>query len=70
MSIHDIKPVSKTSKGYGGGLEDIGNFKEGFCFKVVKSDDSSWIMCTENIKDKEEWMEAILTIKGAASIFA
>jgi len=70
MSIHDIKPIFKNAKGYGGGLEDIGNFKEGFCWKVIKSDDASWIMCSDNMKEKEEWMEAIMVIKGAATIFA
>jgi hypothetical protein len=29
-----MKPVIMTKKGFTGGLEDLGNFKEGFCFKV------------------------------------
>jgi hypothetical protein len=35
LSIHDIKPITKNSKGFSGGLEDLGNFKEGFCWKVI-----------------------------------
>jgi len=56
LSIHSIKPIIKGKNGFSGGLEDIGNFAEGFCFKVVKSDDSAWIICVDNLKDKEEWM--------------
>jgi len=37
LSINDIKPITKGKKGYSGGLEDIGNFKEGFCWKVILS---------------------------------
>jgi len=41
----DIKPISKNMKNgaYNGGLEDLGNFREGFCWKVVNMDDSMWI---------------------------
>lgn len=35
IAISNIKPVSKGKKGFTGGLVDIGNFKEGFCFEIV-----------------------------------
>jgi len=47
MSI--IKPIVKTKKGLSGGLEDIGNFREGFCFKVISVAEESWIVCNDNI---------------------
>lgn len=64
--MSEIKPISKAGNVYGGGLEDLGNFKEGFCFKVIQTNDDAWIMCTLNLKDKEEWMLTIFTIKGSA----
>jgi len=57
-----IKPVSFTRNGYTGGVEDLGNFKEGFCWKVnafVDSEDSTWIMCSSDLFEKEAWMKII-----------
>jgi len=70
LSIHDIKPISKNSKGFSGGLEDLGNFKEGFCWKVLTSEEEEWVMCSDNLEAKENFMEALTTTKGAATVFA
>jgi hypothetical protein len=69
IALAAIKPVVKTKKGISGGVEDLGNFREGFCWKVVKSDDSQWIMCTNSLQEKEEWMDAIIAIKGSFTVF-
>jgi hypothetical protein len=42
--MNSIKPIIKTKKGLTGGLEDIGNFKEGFCYKVITGAEESWIV--------------------------
>lgn len=68
MPINIMKPIVKTKKGLTGGVEDLGNFREGFCWKVVMDDDREWIMCTPSITLKEDWMDAITKVKGMASI--
>jgi hypothetical protein len=40
LPIAEIKPVVRTKKGITGGIEELGNFREGYCWKVVKSDDT------------------------------
>lgn len=62
MPINSIKPVTMKRNGYSGGVEDLGNFKEGFCWKVnamVDGNDNTWIMCTEDLFEKEAWMKII-----------
>jgi len=48
MGINSMKPITKGKNGFKGGLEDIGNFKEGFCFKVVSSKGETWIICADD----------------------
>lgn len=60
-----IKPIVKTKKGLSGGLEDIGNFKEGYCLKVISLTDEAWIMCFENQTLKDQWIDTISKLKGA-----
>lgn len=64
LPINVIKPITKGKKGFAGGLEDLGNFKEGFCFKIVLSNGEEWIMCCDSLDEKEEWMDAIVLVKG------
>jgi len=68
LHMNIIKPIIRTKKGLTGGLEDIGNFKEGFCFKVISGSEESWIMCCDSDSDKLMWMDAIIKLKGALSI--
>lgn len=51
LQLSAIKPVIKTPKGVTGGLEDIGNFAEGFCLKVnaMSEKEISWIMCLSSL---------------------
>lgn len=48
LHMNIIKPIIRTKKGLTGGLEDIGNFKEGFCWKVISGAEESWIMCADS----------------------
>ena len=48
-----------------GGVEDEGNFKEGFCFKLsfVLDGKKQFVVCADELNVKEEWMEAIIQTK-------
>ena len=55
-----IEPILQGDlvKGFKGGLEDIGNFREGFCFRLKSSTNVVWNICADtmvtlssNIKD-------------------
>jgi hypothetical protein len=35
---------------FSGGLEDLGNFHEGFCWKIVASNDALWNMCADTME--------------------
>lgn len=37
----------------------MGNFAEGFCFKVnaAGGEEETWIICVDSLKLKEEWMK-------------
>jgi hypothetical protein len=37
----------------------MGNFKEGFCFRLVAKTGVIWNICADSLNDKESWMEAI-----------
>jgi len=50
-------------------MEDIGNFKEGFCFKLLASSELVWIVCADDLDDKNTWMAAIKSTKEAATTF-
>jgi len=45
-----------------GGLEDSGDFKEGFCFQMTMTNDRAWDLCAETAEMKKSWMDIILTI--------
>ena len=36
-------------QGYKGGLEDIGNFKEGFCFRLKSTTNVIWNICADSM---------------------
>lgn len=50
---------------YKGGIEDFGNFSEGFCFKIKTegSENSVWIICTSSLEEKRKLMFSIKKIK-------
>lgn len=48
-----------------GGVEDLGEFTEGNCFRVKsssKASDEVWAICTDSFKQKEEWMVKIAVL--------
>lgn len=59
-----IKPIA-DEPGFHGGLSDFGNFKEGFCFKVLTSQSGSWtwVVCTKDDQDKKVMMQIIKQLK-------
>lgn len=69
MLISQIKPIIRTSRGFTGGIEDVGNFKEGFCFKLITLNVIDWIICNDSLAEKENWMTFISRIKGVFSKF-
>ena len=64
INIATIKPVVEQKK-YLGGIEDFGNFKEGFCFKVKTEAGESlvWIICVDSQAKKKELMNALRKLK-------
>jgi len=51
----------------------MGNFREGFCFKIiatdVKGDEYHWIVCCPSLTLKLNMMEATGFVKGLLTIF-
>jgi hypothetical protein len=71
LNIESIKPVQESS-GYGegttdnqNGIQDFGNFSEGFCFKVLTSRprQETWILCTESDLEKTNFMKTLKQLK-------
>ena len=50
---------------YEGGVEDQGNFKEGFCFRVNVANERLlvWILCSSDVNDKMGWLEILSSTK-------
>lgn len=63
IDIEDI--VKQKGNTFKGGIEDLGNFKEGHCF-IVKyislSNKGILEMCTENLIQKNEWMKKLVKL--------
>jgi len=69
MPSQSIKPIVQGKNGPMGGVEELGNFKEGYCFKVnavATGGDVTWIMCAPSLGDKNDWMKMIAESKGFA----
>lgn len=64
--INDIIPLTSSyDSKYKGGVEDIGNFTEGYCFviKFVHNGNKKIIeFCSESINEKDNWMNIIASI--------
>ena len=63
LEIGNIQPVAENT--YDGGIEDYGNFPEGFCFRLnLKAGDFSvWTVCTDSLPEKTKLMTKIKMIK-------
>lgn len=44
-----------------GGVEDEGDFREGFCFKLsfLMQGKKTFVVCAEELEVKQAWMEAL-----------
>lgn len=70
MLIDDLVPV-KSTRPARGGVEDIGNFDEGYCFmlKFVKSmKHYIWEICADSIDIKDNWIQAIIRLNQLQAI--
>jgi len=63
MELANLQQVSEDS--FTGGVEEYGNFSEGFCFRVnLKAGDYSiWTICTDDLVQKKKLMDSIKNIK-------
>jgi hypothetical protein len=63
LEIANIQQVAENT--YDGGIEDYGNFAEGFCFRVnlLAGDFSIWTVCTDTLPEKTKLMTKIKMIK-------
>ena len=46
-----LDPINATGKYLKGGVEDMGNFKEGFCFSLnykKNNKRSKWVLCSDS----------------------
>jgi hypothetical protein len=64
-----IKPILKTRKGFMGGLEDQGNYAEGFCFRINAIPETIWVVCVGSDQEKLEWMDELARVKKANTAF-
>jgi len=49
MRIDALKPVYEGE--YSGGIESLGAYKEGACFKLIQKNNDAWVLCGENAAD-------------------
>jgi len=63
LEVANIQQVAEDS--YLGGIEDYGNFNEGFCFRanLKEGDFSIWTICTDSLETKKTLMNKIKSIK-------
>ena len=40
----------------------MGNFKEGFCFRLTTKTNAVWDICADSLKEKERWMDMIESV--------
>lgn len=74
LNLDGILPVMET-RGFGkqkeqgkdnkNGIQDFGNFSEGFCFKILNSKPrmETWVICTDSQGDKTKLMSILKQLK-------
>jgi len=61
LKISDLVPQESFDP-CKGGVEDVGNFEEGYCFMVKYTNYSKfyiWELCTDSVYEKDKWMRRI-----------
>ena len=48
---------------YAGGVESLGAYKEGACFKLIEESEDSWVICGDDAGDVQEWMRFIAVLR-------
>jgi hypothetical protein len=61
LNIAQIKNVTEQAE-YKGGIEDFGDFPEGFCFKI-NTGTAVWVICADTASDKAVLMNFMRKIK-------
>jgi len=54
---------SVTEGEYEGGIESLGAYKEGACFKLIERSGEQWVLCGEDAEDVQDWMKTIAVLK-------
>lgn len=62
LDISSILPVVETGD-YQGGITDMGNYSEGFCFKTVTESNEIWIICNDTADEKQVLMAFLRKMK-------
>lgn len=67
MELKDLYDINIQSDGnFKGGIEDIGNFKEGFCL-VLKGKNPKekfkWVVCTDDPNEKFDLLKKIVILR-------
>lgn len=71
LNLNDLLPESNLSP-YTGGIEDVGNFSEGYCFMlkfVNYSRHYIWELCSDSIYQKDRWISKIVEAKTKVGSF-
>jgi hypothetical protein len=64
LHIDTILQVQEGGDSKTSGIQDFGNFSEGFCFKVLNTNpNQTWVLCSETSKIKEKFMEILKNLK-------
>ena len=60
IQINSLQEQTQHGTTYKGGIEDMMEFKEGFCFVLNQMTSATrldkWILCTDTLKAKKMWM--------------
>jgi hypothetical protein len=70
MSIADLITESSLNP-YTGGIENVGDFEEGYCFMIKFINYSRhyiWELCTDTIYEKDKWMKKLIDLNSKSSI--
>jgi len=59
--LEDTTSDSITGE-YHGGMEDLGNYREGFCFRLKSKTGIAWDICADTLDLKKRWMEEIMVV--------
>ena len=63
--INNLNEINSDGKSSKGGVEDLGNFQEGFCFILTGKEKAyfKWVLCTDTYEEKCEFMKKIMLLR-------